>query len=271
MRPQRGRFFTTEEASSTSSGGGAPVIVSDRLARRLFGAADPLGLRVVLPKTSRQPARELTVIGVAGDIHWNSVTAEPDLFLYLPFRSPEFGVRRATLLIRSPRPFRDVMGQVGAAARDVDPTLPVRFATPLSANIDRALGDRPVFAWILSLLGWLGFGLAAVGLYGLLAQSVAERTREFGIRMAMGSSRGRIFTLVLRQAAWIGGIGTIAGLALAAFGSRLISRQLFGVTSLDPMVYLGAAVALALIVLLAGLWPARAATRIQPVEALRME
>jgi putative ABC transport system permease protein len=271
MRPRQGRFFTSDEAASTASGGGSPVIVSSGLARRLFGDASPLGLGIVLPKNSRQPARELTVIGVADDIHWNSVTEPSRNFLYLPFRSPEFGVRRATLIVKSALPFRDLRRLVDAAAREVDPTLPIRLSAPLSVSIDRALGDRPVFAWILSLLGWLGFGLAAVGLYGLLAQSVAERTREFGIRMAIGSGRGRVFALVLRQALWIGAFGTAAGLALAAFGSRLVARQLFGVTSLKPSVYLTAAAALVLIVLVAGLWPARAATRIEPVEALRCE
>jgi ABC-type lipoprotein release transport system permease subunit len=271
MRPRQGRFFTRDEAESTTSGAGSPIVISAGLARRLFGAANPIDLRVVLPKTSRQPARELTVVGVAEDIHWNSVSQPSDLFLYLPFRSPEFGVRRATLIVKSALPFRDLRRHVDAAARDVDPTLPIRLSAPISVSIDRALGDRPVFAWILSLLGWLGFALAAVGLYGLLAQSVAERTREFGIRMAIGGSRARIFGMVLRQAMWIGTIGAAAGVVLAVYGSRLIARQLFGVTSLEPTVYLGSSVALVLIVLIASLWPARTATRIEPVEALRME
>ena len=92
------------------------------------------------------------------------------------------------------------------------------------------------------MLGWLGFVLAAVGLYGLLAQSVAERTREFGIRMAIGSGRARIFTLVIRQAAWIGALGTAVGIGLAFLGSRLVEAQLYGLTRLDPGVYVVAAV-----------------------------
>jgi hypothetical protein len=247
------------------------VVLGERLARILFGDADPLGRRVVLPKNTRFPARELTVIGVAGDVHWRSVTDEPEPSLYLPFRSPEFFLRSAVLLVKSQMPYRDVTQYVDAAAREVDATLPVRLSSPLSVNIDRSLDDRRVFAWVLSLLGWLGFALAAVGLYGLLAQSVAERTREFGIRIAIGSGQGRIFSLVLRQALWIGALGTVAGLTLAAFGSRLVATQLFGVTSLEPRIYLGAAVALVTIVVLAGLWPARAATRVEPVDALRME
>jgi ABC-type antimicrobial peptide transport system permease subunit len=121
------------------------------------------------------------------------------------------------------------------------------------------------------MLGWLAFALAAVGLYGLLAQLVAERTREFGVRMAIGSGRAHIFGIVIRQAVWIGALGTVLGIGLAFLGSRLVETQLYGLTRLDPAVYAVAAASLAAVVLLAGLWPARTATRIEPVEALRVE
>jgi len=175
------------------------------------------------------------------------------------------------LMIKSPLPARDVTRQVEVAAMAVDPTLPLRFSGRFDAEIEYKLADRITVAWMLSILGWLGFALAAVGLFGLLAQSVAERTREFGIRLAVGSGRPHIFGLVLRQAAWIGVVGTMAGLGLAAWGSRLIEAQLFGVTRWSPGAYLAAAAALIAVVLLAGLWPARTATRIEPVDALRVE
>jgi ABC-type antimicrobial peptide transport system permease subunit len=128
-----------------------------------------------------------------------------------------------------------------------------------------------VYASVLTLLGGLGFLLAAVGLYGLLAQSVAERTREFGIRMAIGASRRQVFALVLRNAALIGAAGGTAGLGLALLGARLIESQLWGVTAREPAVYAAATVALLLVVVAAAAWPARAATRVQPVEALRVD
>jgi predicted lysophospholipase L1 biosynthesis ABC-type transport system permease subunit len=199
------------------------------------------------------------------------VTGDPELFLYLPFSSSDFGVRYATLLVKSPLPLGEVTRRVEAAANDVDPTLPLQYSRTLRASIDTRLRDRRVFAWVLSLLGWLAVVLAAVGLYGLLAQSVAERTREFGIRMAIGSGRAHIFVLVIRQAMWIGALGTGLGIGLAFLGSRLVEAQLYGVTRLDPVVYAAAAAALVVVVLLAGLWPARTATRIEPVEALRID
>ena len=154
---------------------------------------------------------------------------------------------------------------------DVDPTLPVQYSRTLRTSIDLSLRDRRVFAWVLSILGWLAVVLAAVGLYGLLAQSVAERTREFGIRMAIGGGQRHIFVLVITQALWIGVLGTALGIGLAFVGSRLVEAQLYGVTRLDPVVYVMAAASLGVVVLLAGLWPARTATRIEPVEALRIE
>jgi hypothetical protein len=270
MRIVRGRTFTDEEA--LASAGMSPVaIVSENLARRLFGAIDPIGRVILIPRTSRRAAYPLTVVGVASDVHWHQVTDEPELFLYLPFNNPEFGVRSATLLVKSPQPPGEVIRRVEAAAKEVDPTLPVQYSRALQTSIDRSQSDRRIFAWVLSMLGWLAFVLAAVGLYCLLAQSVAERRREFGIRMAIGGERVHIFMLVMRQALWIGALGTALGSGLAFLGSRLVEAQLYGVTRVDPAVYAAAAASLGAVVLLAGLWPARTATRIEPVEALRVE
>lgn len=128
-----------------------------------------------------------------------------------------------------------------------------------------------MFAWVVSLLGVLGFVLAAVGLYGLLAQMVGERTRELGIRMALGADRWRIIRLVARQAAWVAVAGGIVGLSLAAVGSRLVEAHLFGLTRLEPWVYATSAAALVAVVFAASFWPARAATKVEPVEALRAD
>jgi putative ABC transport system permease protein len=270
MRIVQGRAFTDTEALS-AAGGSDVAIVSEKLARRLFADTDPIGRRAVIPRTGARPAHELTVVGVVPDVHWQSVTTDPKPFLYLPYSSPEIGIRSATLLVKSRLPLGEVAQRVEAAAKDVDSTLPIQSSSALRTSVDRSLSDRRVFAWVFSMLGWLAFVLAAVGLYGLLAQSVAERTREFGIRMAIGGGRAHIFTLVIRQAVWIGALGTALGIGLAFLGSRLVVAQLYGLTRLDPAVYVVAAASLAAVVLLAGLWPARTATRIEPVEALRVE
>jgi ABC-type antimicrobial peptide transport system permease subunit len=168
----------------------------------------------------------------------------------------------------SPREAGDI---VQGHASAIDPTLPFAAPRALTDAMARGLAERRVLAWVLTMLGALGFLLTAVGLYGLLAQMVNERTREFGIRMAIGADRTHVVGLVLRQALLIAAIGGAIGLALAYFGTRVVEAQLFGLTRLEPWVYVASAASLGVVVLAASLWPARAATRIQPVEALRME
>ena len=264
----RGRTFTDAEALTPAKATSMPVVLGESLAKRLFGTIDAVGRSLVLPAAGNSPSREALVVGVVADVYWNSLTAERPLFLYQPY--PQFQ-RSGTVLVSSSLPEADVTRLVESVAREVDGSIPVSISQPLMESIESEVSEQRMFAWVLSLVGWTAFVLAAVGLYGLLAQSVTERTREFGIRLAIGAGRRSIFALVLRQAAWIGIVGVIAGLAIAAFGTRLIESQLFGVTRLDPWTYVLSAVVLVAIVFVAGVWPARTATRIQPVDALRVE
>jgi predicted permease len=265
-----GRGFTEAEAMTPPGASTSPIVISRNLATRLFGSAPPIGRTITLPGAGSSPAREVSVIGVANDVYWNSLTGERPLFAYQPLPQGS-GSGSGSVLVRSAMPLQEVVRTVERLAREVDGSMPVAFSQPLIANIESEVSEQRTFAWVLSLVGWIAFTLAAVGLYGLLAQSVSERTREFGIRMAIGSGRSRIFALVLRQAFWIGLFGIVGGLSLAAIGTRLIETQLYGVTRLDPAIYLASAGVLILVILAASLWPARAATRIQPVEALRVE
>ena len=265
-----GRTFTRAETVEKPGADGAPVILSEALARRLFGGANPIGQLVERPGNKVEPPQNLVVVGVVRDVR-NMLPRDASPVLYTPLGSGTPFARRPNVLIRSDRPLKELGDLVQKHVTALDPSLPVSPPRLLATTVERQLANRRVFAWVLSLLGAVGFVLAAVGLYGLLAQSVNERTREFGIRMAIGAERSHVFGLVLRQAAWIAAIGGAAGLALAALGSRLVETQLFGVTRLDPRIYLVTAAGLAVIVFLATVWPARTATRIQPVEALRTE
>ena len=267
MKVVRGRVFTEAESLTPATATAVPVIVSESLGRRLFGEVDPVGRSFNVPKSGSFPTRQAEIIGVVGDVHWNNLTEERPQLLYLPLRHLSGNI----VMVRSSRPPAEVMRIVEETAREVDASLPISFSQTMAVQIESEMSEQRMFAWMLSLVGWIAFALAAVGLYGLLAQSVSERTREFGIRLAVGSGRGRIFGLVLKQAGWIGFTGLAAGLALAAFGTRVIEAQLFGVARLDVTTYVVAAAALVVTVLVSGLWPARTATRIQPVEALRVD
>jgi hypothetical protein len=264
-----GRPFTDDEALASGAASGTAVIVGKSLAARLFGSANPLGQTVTMPRG--KSARLLTVVGVVDDVLRDLESGEIELTLYEPLAREALFVLRPTILIKSSTPLPEVTETVRRIAARIDRRAPVSGNLPLQALVDREMSDQRVFAWVLSLLGGLGFLLASVGVHGLLAQTVAERVREFGIRQAIGATPRQIVGLVARGAAWVAAIGSLVGLALAVLGTRLIESRLWGVVALEPGVYAVAVVALMLVVFIAAAWPARTATRVQAVEALRIE
>lgn len=267
----RGRGFTRAETLTTATPVGSPVILSETLARRLFGEADPIGRRVAVPATRSQPSHDRLVVGIARDVR-SPLAAKPETFLYTPFAMGEsYSAMRPVLLVRSDRPVRDVAERVKAHTAAIDPSLALGPPLTLEGSLARMLANRRVFAWVLTLLGGLGFVLAAVGLYGLLAQIVSERTREFGIRMAIGADRRHVVSLVARLALWVAVLGGAAGLGLAAFGSQLVETQLVGVGRFDLGVYAVSAALLVAVILAACLIPAQRASKVNPVEVLRSE
>jgi putative ABC transport system permease protein len=263
-----GRGFTAEEALSAS--GIPPVVVNRTLALRLFGRVDVLGRQVRIPGGRTTPARDLPIIGVIADTHPGDLTADPKPYLYqplgrfMPARGGEFVIRSRLSSVR-----------VGSAASAIvsrsDPAVPLGSIRPISTDIDRQLTQERLFAWVLSMLGALGFVLAAFGLYGLVSQTANERSREFGIRLAVGASRADIMRLIGRYAFYVSLAGVAAGLGLAYYGTRMVQSMLFGVTRLDPVVYLAAVGTLVLVVALACIAPALRAMRVEPVEVLRAE
>ena len=166
---------------------------------------------------------------------------------------------------------REAFQLAAEAARRFDPTIPLAPETTFAERINRQLGQQRLFAWMLGLLGTIGFVLAAVGLHGLIGQTVVERRREFGIRLAIGAAPTGIVKLVLRRAALVLSVGLAAGLALAWSSGRLVESQLFGITSRDPMPYGVAALLMIAVVSLASISPAVAATRVDPIEVLKSE
>ncbi len=211
----------------------------------------------------------MPIVGVARDARWNRLTAPPDPFIYFPLG--QFDLTNATILVRSSRPVATVVAEVRAIAARLDGVMPIQEAGLMSAAIDREIRTQRLFGTMLSWLSGLAVVLAAIGLHGLVAQTTTERTREFGIRMAIGASRRDIARLVARYVLTITVLGTAAGVALATFGSRVITSMLFGVTAMDPATYALAVALLAAIVGVASAWPAFRATRVDPVNVLRAE
>ena len=164
-----------------------------------------------------------------------------------------------------------VAGAVRRELQALDPRVSFATVREMTALIEPQLAPWRIGTFIFTLFGIIGALLAAVGLYGVVSFVVTQRTREFGVRLALGAQTGDVMSLVLRQGARLVAIGLIAGALLAAISTRLFVSLMFGVSALDPMVYMGMAVLLALVAFAASFVPALRATRVDPIEALRSE
>lgn len=270
LRMMHGRYFEPSEVFAAELADGHPVVVSAALARTLFGREAVLGERVQLARTALNPVTDLVVVGVAADTATSSLKAPPDPVMYVPITQRDLETQ-SVLLIRTRGTMAGVTAAVERATAELDPTLPQGAARALSAWIDRGIASTQLYARMLSLLGGIAVLLASVGLYGLLTQAVGERRREFGVRLAIGATGTHIARLVVRQAAWIAGLGIAGGVVLSYWGTGLISGYLWGVAATDPRVYALTIAALLFVVALAAARPAWAATRVNPIETLRAE
>jgi predicted permease len=263
VRLLRGRGFTAEDRGPAGTG---RVILSEGLARTIFGAEEPIG------RTIRAFGRrhDVEVIGVVEDIRYSRILSEPEPVIYHPWSEPFF-LGTTVLLYRA----RDDGAATAAAVREAltraDPLLAVEKPLPLTARVDEQLADHRLFAQLLAFLSALAALLAGVGLYGVVAYGVADRTREFGIRAALGATGSGIMRLVMRQTAVMIGVGAVFGIAAAALLARGLADRLHGVGPLDPLSFAFAILALACIALLACAGPARSATRVDPMTALRQD
>ena len=261
----RGRTFSEEEAFAMEPAN-APVVINETLSTILFGGTDPIGRTVHVPRIGAAPARNLPIIGLVRDAHWANVDGSPEPFLYEPLARYSRGVDSATIIIRSQLQARDIAEQVRRVAADIDRRVPLSEPDTLSNAFDRQIREQRLFGGLLVWLTALAVTLAAIGLHGLVAQLTAERSREFGIRIAIGARRTDIARLVARHVGTMAGMGTAAGVGLSILGTAIVRSMLFRISALDPRVYAAAAIILIAVVAGAAAWPTLRATRVEPVE-----
>jgi predicted permease len=270
---------------------GSPLvaILGDAAARRFWPGESAIGKQLVLeqgigimalrrpgapasvemPKAGAGAGKILTVVGVARDIKYHNLREQtPRSFVYTALRQDHNA--NVTLLARGTHGQR-LTSEIRTVINTLDPNLPILAAKTLDDNISLGLVPQRVAAAVSGSLGLVGLLLAAIGIYGVMAYAVTRRTREIGIRIALGATRADVVRLVLRHGLLLALGGAAIGLMLAAFASRLLVTFLFGVPPLDPIIFAGAVVIFAAIGLVACYIPARRATRIDAMEALRYE
>jgi predicted permease len=271
----RGRYFTTQEANAN-----APVVViSEATARKYWPAADPLGKQLGIAAGAQQSGddvrdraaivyRQYEVIGVTHDARSRWVWDKDETFLYMPL-SPQSSSGQY-LVVRTEGDPATVMGTVRTAAAATDPLLRVSVR-----RIDDALAFQMApfraIAWLSAVLGLLALLLASIGLYGVMSFVVTQRTAEIGIRMALGAQRVDVVGMFLSQGLRLTALGVAGGLLVGALISRLLSAVLIDLSALDPVTFGGVSIFLTVVALLAILVPARRATKVDPLVALRYE
>ncbi len=266
IRVLRGRVFDPRDGRGTP-----PVaVINEALARRLFGEANPVGRRLrhemTLPP-GEPGVRE--IVGVVGDVRHFSLGEAPEPQLYVPHSQSAWPSMH--LLVRSAADGAVLGPAVRAALRELDPGIPPPPLASLADVTAHALARPRLQTALLGLFAGVALALACLGLYGLIAYSVACRTREIGVRLALGARRPQVVGLLVAEGMGLASLGLGIGLAAAAVAARLLSSQLFGTGTLDPLAYAAAASLLALVALLACWLPARSAARVDPLIAIRAE
>ena len=260
-----GRDFTTAERTPAEDG--APVIVNATLARRVFGDQPAVG-QVVIERGLGGPVRR-RVVGVVADARASRLRDALEPVMYQPmalsFQS------YIQVLVRSPMPLASLDSVVRRTIGTVDPGLPVGQALPVTTIVRDAAREERLFLKLVSLLGTMAAVLAGVGLYGVTAYAVAQRRRELGIRIALGAGVRAIVTAVTRTTAAVLVAGLLGGIAAASVLARALQSRLYGVEQFDPLSFGAAALVFSAIALAACVGPARAATKVNPTEALRLE
>ena len=262
VRLLRGRSFTASDVAN----GPQVAIISRSLAERLYPGIDPVGHRISNNVTSETPVwRE--IVGVVDDMHGDGLINDPPKTLYMP--SAQWVNSSQTMLVRGAVPVLTLVPAVRRAIAGIDPLLAISGVSTMDDAIASSLATTRFTTWLLTILGLTGLVLAAVGVYGVIAYFVTQRTHEIGVRIALGASASAVQWMVVREAVVIGAIGVGAGLAASFFAARLVGSMLYGISSRDPQTFGAVGIVLLGVGVAASYLPARRATRVDPLEALR--
>jgi putative ABC transport system permease protein len=257
----RGRLLTASDHTTAP-----PVLlINEAAARRFFDGQEPIGKQINFWGTNR------TIVGVIGNERFQGLAEAPPIAVYAPLDQAPSANGGGALLVRTSGDPTALIASVRGAIREQDPALAVFGLEPLVETVSRSVAERRFTMLVLGLLAAVALVLAAIGVHGVLSYTVTQRAREIGIRMALGAQPARVQRLVVTQGMTLALTGTALGLAGALALTRSMGTLLFGVTPTDPVTYVVVPLGLALVALVASYLPARRATRVDPVAALRAD
>lgn len=264
QRLRSGRDFTAHDVGAGSSSRTTVAVVNDAFVQRFLGKGHPIGLRFGWgnPPDARY---DIEVVGVVNDAVYEDVRASAQPLFYFPSDTGSLYVVRAAGAPDA------LMSTLRREIQIAEPTLVVTAIAPVMADIDRALVRETLLARLSGAFGAVAAALAAIGLYGLMAYAVANRTRDIGIRMALGATRHRVLRAEIGLALRLVSIGVVIGIPLSIVGAHLIAAQLFGISAGDPLTLVAAAALMVLVGGVASYGPARRASQVDPMQALRSQ
>jgi putative ABC transport system permease protein len=259
----RGRDFQESDREKAT----AVAIVSQAFVERyLPGKQNPVGRRLLFGGVGGDPA---TIVGVIGDYRRDSLDSPPEPMLFMPYR--QFSLPFMTVVVRSTAGSSAVTTLLRQEMREIDRDLALAQVTTLEEERGKTMAQPAFRAKALALFGGLALLLASIGVYGLLSQSIAQRTRELGVRIAVGAGPADVYRLVIGEGLRLTAIGLTAGVLLALLASRAVAALLYGIAPSDVATFAAVVGTLVAVAVAASYLPARRAMRVSPVEALRSE
>jgi putative ABC transport system permease protein len=256
---RRGRLFSDQDTEKAQ----AVVVINDCMARKYWGGQDPLGKQIHNYRT------DYTIVGIVGDVRQNGLGLEPPPQIY--FCTTQGPMGETNLIVRTSVEPLSLAATIRREVLALDKTLPISEVQTLQMVLLRNVASQSLIMSLMGLFAAMALVLALTGIYGVVAYSVAQRRREIGIRIALGATAPKVLVMVLSQ----GMVLTLAGVAFGGLGAlaltRLISSQLYGVSPKDPLIFAGVLMLLVLASLMACFLPARRASKVDPLEALRYE
>ena len=262
----RGRLFDDRDDLNSPN----VALISQTLALQQWPNQDPVGQIINFGNMDGE-LKPLTIVGVVGDVRARGLDRPPSSIIYVNYRQRGMKSNSSpTILARSATPSAGIVSAARGVFHDLAPDVPVKFST-LTQEMGGWLADRRFLLLLVGLFGASALALAAIGIYGVVAFSVTRRTQEVGIRIALGAKRGDVLRLVLGEGTRMAAFGVVIGLGASLAVTRLMSSLLYGISATDPLTFVGVAVLLSFVALLASYIPARRAMRVDPMVALRYE